>query len=300
MKIERLKVKSQKLWIISFIFGVVMGTDLPKGPASDGGAMREAFGAIVRVDMQTALKKRQAASEGVDLGQSFINAYEANDESRMKLLVKVNKSSVSKELIDMITYATSGEVSSEEMTWLIKITDKMAAIYYNEFSDKRLETFVSNYKKWSQREQKRKKEADNIFYSYKMEIKNKNYDAVVEKWDQSLDMYREIGDKLGEAKRLNEIGITFGKLGSYKTSIKFLNDARQINNEIGNVRGEVSDLRFIAAGYVALEDYTQAIEIYKTALNIVGDLGDKAQKDTLLNDIAGIEGRIRMTAGIKD
>ena len=305
MKINKSGVKSQKILVLLIISGVIWGLNmgnLLKGrPSSEGLFIREAFGSHMTTDLHgTLASKGDKPSGEVNLGQAFINAFESNDESGMKRLVKENKSSVSKELIDMITYATSGEVSSEEMTWLIRITDKMAALYYNEFSDKRLESFVSNYKKWSQKEQKRKKEADNIFYSYKMEMKNKNYDAVVEKWDQSLDMYREIGDKLGEAKRLNEIGITFGKLGSYKTSIKFLNDARQINNEIGNILGEVSDLRFIAAGYVALEDYTQAIEIYKTALNIVGNIGDKAQKETLLNDIAGIEGRIKITAGIKE
>ena len=305
MKINKLQVKSQKFLVLLIILGTIwglnMGTILRGGPASEGLSMREAFGSHMKTDLRGALAaKRDTSSGEVDLGQAFINAYESNDESRMKRLVKENKSSVSKELINMITYATSGEVNSEEMTWLIKITDKMAAMYHNEFSDKRLESFVSNYKKWSQKEQQRKKEADGIFYSYKIEMKNKNYDAVVEKWDQSLDMYREIGDKLGEAKRLNEIGIIFGKLGYYKTSIKFLSDARQINNEIGNVLGEVSDLRFIAAGYIALEDYTNAIETYKTALNVVGDLGDHAQKDALLNDIAGIEGKMQeKTAGIE-
>ncbi len=126
-------------------------------------------------------------------------------------------------------------------------------------------------------------------------MKNKNYDAVVEKWDKSLDMYREIGDKLCEAKRLDEIGITFGKLGSFRTSIKFLNDARRINSEIGNSLGEVSDLRYIAAGYKALEDYSNAIETYKSALNIVRELGDIAQRDIILSDIADVEGKLKNT-----
>jgi hypothetical protein len=185
MKINKSEVKSQKILVLLITFGVMWGLNagnvLKGRSSSEGLFMREAFASHMTTDLHgTLTAKRDKPSGEVNLGQAFINAFESNDESEMKRLVRENKGSVSKELIDMITYATSGEVSSEEMTWLIRITDKMAALYHNEFSDKRLESFVSNYKKWSQKEQKRKKEADNIFYSYKMEMKNRNYDAVVE------------------------------------------------------------------------------------------------------------------------
>ncbi len=299
MKIDTAHIKSQKLFVVFIIFGFIWSLDLRtalrEGPASDGFTLGHAFGKLLKLDMRVALgEEEKAATPGeIDLGQEFINAFETNNESKMKSLVKENKNSVSKEVMNMITYATSGEVTPDEMTWLVKISSKMATLYGAEFSDKRMESFVENYKKWSKTEQEKRKKADGVFYSYKKDMKSKNYDAVVEKWDQSLEMYREIGDKLCETKRLNEIGITFGKLGSYKTSIKFLNDARDLNKEIGNVAGEISDLRYIAAGYMAFEDYNNAIETYKSALNIAGDIGDKGQQDMLLTDIAGVEEKIK-------
>ena len=193
----------------------------------------------------------------------------------------------------MITYGISGEVKPEEMTYLLNVTGKMAGIYSAQFADKRLENFVGNYKKWTQKELDRRKEAERIYYSYKKDMKNKDYDAVVDKWDKSLEIYREIGDRLTEAKRLNEIGITFGKLGSFKTSVKYLDEARGINKEIGNTWGEVNDLRFMAAGYVALEDYAAAAETYKSALNIVRELGDNTQRDILLDEIATTENKMK-------
>lgn len=305
MQPNKLRAKSQKLLLVFVTFGVILGPDLtsvlqkgPKVPVTGALAVREAYGSVAKVNLGAALKKNPAI-ERVDLGQAFINAFETNDEATMKSLVKENKNSVSKELVNIITYATSSEVKPEEMTWLIRISDKMAGIYRAEFSDKRLENLVANYKEWSKREQGRKKDADRLFYSYKKAMQNKEYDVVVEKWDKSLDMYREIRDRLGEARRLNEIGVTFGKLGSFQTSIKFLKDAREINNEIGNTWGEISNLRYIAAGYTALEDYSNAIDAYKAALSIVHELGDTAQKDMLLNDIASIEGKMKHMADME-
>lgn len=302
MQSNKLRVKSQKLLLVFVTFGVILGPDLPsvlqkgpKGPVTGALTVREAFGTVTKVNLEAALRKNPAI-ERVDLGQAFINAFEIHDEATMKSLVRENKNSVSKELVNMIAYATSSEVKSEEMTWLIRISDKMAEIYRTEFSDKRLENFVANYKEWSKSEQKRKKDADRLFNSYKKAMQNKEYDVVVEKWDKSLDMYREIRDRLGEARRLNEIGVTFGKLGSFKTSIKYLNEAREINNEIGNTWGEIRNLRFMAAGYVALEDYTKAIDAYKAALSIVHEVGDTSQKEVLLNDIASIEGKMKHMA----
>ena len=302
MQSNKSRVKSQK-WLTVFVaIGVILGADLPSalevGSVTGSLTVREAYGSVAKINIETALKKNPVA-ERVDLGQAFINAFETNDEAAMKNLVKENKNSVSKELVNMIAYATSSEVKSEEMTWLIRISDKMAEIYRTEFSDKRLENFVANYKEWSKREQERKKDADRLFYSYKQAMQNKEYDVVVEKWDKSLDMYREIRDRLGEARRLNEIGLTFGKLGSFQTSIKFLKDAREINSEIGNTWGEISNLRYIAAGYTALEDYSNAIDAYKAALSIVRELGDAAQKDILLNDIASIEGKMKHVADME-
>ena len=271
MKINKLQVKHQRLLVVFLIFfGILWGMHLP-----------------------VALGEEEKAPEGIDLGQSFINAYESNDEAQMKTLVKENKNAVSKELVNMITYATSSEVKPEEMTYLVNVSSKMAGIYSTQFSDKRLENFVGNYKKWTPKEQDKRKDADRIYYSYKKDMKNKDYDAVVDKWDKSLEIYREIGDRLTEAKRLNEIGITFGKLGSFKTSIKYLDEARGINKEIGNTWGEVNDLRFMAAGYVALEDYATAAETYKSALNIVRELGDNTQRDILLDEIATTENKMK-------
>ncbi|MBI5097307.1 MAG: hypothetical protein HZB32_06710 [Nitrospirae bacterium] len=271
MKINKLQVKHQSLLVVFLIFfGILWGMHLP---AASG--------------------EEEKAPEGIDLGQSFINAYESNDEAQMKSLVKENKNSVSKELVNMITYATSSEVKPEEMAYLVNVSGKMAGIYSIQFSDKRLENFVGNYKKWTPKEQDKRKNADRIYYSYKKDMKNKDYDAVVDKWDKSLEIYREIGDRLTEAKRLNEIGITFGKLGSFKTSIKYLDEARRINKEIGNTWGEINDLRFMAAGYVAIEDYSTATETYKSALTIVRELGDNTQRDILLDEIASTEKKMK-------
>ena len=104
MKINKLQVKHQRLLAAFLIFfGIMGGMHLPV-----------AFG------------EEEKAPEGIDLGQSFISAFETNDEAAMKSLVKENKNAVSKELVNMITYATSSEVKPEEMTYLVNVSGKMA------------------------------------------------------------------------------------------------------------------------------------------------------------------------------
>src|SRR3989304_5918133 len=191
MKITKLQIRHQgRLAVFLIFFGILWGIHLPAALGEEA----------------------NEAPEGIDLGQSFISAFETKDEAAMKSLVKENKNAVSKELVNMITYATSGEVKPEEMTYLVNVSGKMAGLYTTQFSDKKLENFIGNYKKWTQKELDKRKDADRIYYSYKKDMKNKDYDAVVDKWDKSLEIYREIGDRLTEAKRLNEIGITLGKL----------------------------------------------------------------------------------------
>ena len=292
-----LQVKSRSLLAVVIALGFFLSGTNPAVSLRDGSVLNVlspgvAFGSHVAAELEMTLKPRPAPKD-IDLGQSFINAFETNDETMMRDLVKENKSSVPNELFNMINYATSGEVNTAEMEWIIRVSEKMGEIYRAEFSDMRLEKFVSNYKKWSKNEQKKKKEADEIFYSSIKEMKNRNYDAVVDKWDTSLEIYKEIGDKLGEVNRLDEIGITFGRLGSFETSIRILNDARMIHKEIGNVLGEVNNLRYVATGYLALQDYDHAIESYKSALAIVLENGDVSQRRTIENEILGIESKMK-------
>src|SRR3989338_7547085 len=121
MQPNKLRVKSQKLLLVFVACGGILGTDLPyalqKGPVTGALAVRDAFGTVLTVNLETALRKNPAL-ERVDLGQAFINAFETHDEATMQSLIKENKNSVSKELVNMITYATSSEVKPEEMTWL--------------------------------------------------------------------------------------------------------------------------------------------------------------------------------------
>lgn len=252
------------------------------------------LGIFFTLSLPPFLLGEEPASQGKpDLGQAFINAYESNDEAKMKSLIKENKNLVSKELVNMVNYATSDQVSEKEMIWLIKISGKMANIYSAEFSDKKLENFIANYKKWSKKEQDKKQEAVRVFFAAKKDLKNKDYEAVVEKWNKSLDKCMEIGDLLSWAQWTEEIGLTYGKLGSFETSIRFFDDARQAHRDIGNSWGEYNALRYIATGYIALEDYEKAIETYNSALNIINNLEDNAQKDILLKDIELVETKMK-------
>src|SRR3972149_10096191 len=103
MQSNKSRVKSQK-WLTVFVaIGVILGADLPSalevGSVTGSLTVREAYGSVAKINIETALKKNPVA-ERVDLGQAFINAFETNDEATMQSLIKENKNSVSKELVN--------------------------------------------------------------------------------------------------------------------------------------------------------------------------------------------------------
>lgn len=75
------------------------------------------------------------------LGQKFIDAFYADDENMMQLLIKENKDAVPQEVEGMLAYAVG-----EKVDWMVTVCEKMATIYKAETGDDSLLKSVAKAK----------------------------------------------------------------------------------------------------------------------------------------------------------
>ncbi len=74
----------------------------------------------------------------------------------------------------------------------------------------------------------------------------KKEQSQVSLYEQSLLIYKEIGDKSGEGTTLNNISGIYNARGDYETALNFLNQSLAIRQEIGNKSGEGATLNNIS------------------------------------------------------
>ncbi len=93
-----------------------------------------------------------------------------------------------------------------------------------------------------------------------------NQQKALEFNDQSLRIYREIGDKQGEALALSRMGNNYGWLEDRQKQLEFYTQALNIYQEIGDSVGEANILDRIGSIYSLFGDLEKALEFYKQEL----------------------------------
>ncbi len=104
---------------------------------------------------------------------------------------------------------------------------------------------------------------------------NKFTDAL-KAFQQSLFLYREIGDRQGEAALLGSLGYAYNAMGEYQRAIDFYQQSVIIFTETGDSKGLASMLSSMAVSYDALGQYQKSVEIAQKALKISTASGDRA------------------------
>ena len=70
-----------------------------------------------------------------------------------------------------------------------------------------------------------------------------NPETALEYYEQSLAIWKKIGDKEGISNSLNNIGILYKQQGDYDKAIDFYRQSLEINKDIDNKKGEASTLQ---------------------------------------------------------
>ena len=112
-----------------------------------------------------------------------------------------------------------------------------------------------------------------------------NYSQAKLHYQQSLDLAREINDKQGQWKALNNLGNVLQALGQYAESIDFLQQTLALAQEIGDRRGEGNALGNLGLAYDSMGQYERAIDFHQQYLTIAREIGDRSGEAIALGNL---------------
>jgi tetratricopeptide (TPR) repeat protein len=118
--------------------------------------------------------------------------------------------------------------------------------------------------------------------------KRGEYAAALEKYEQSLKIREEIGDKLGIAQSLHQVGMIYQRKGEYAAALEKYDQSLKIEEELGNCAGIAQSLHQVGRIYQDKDEYAAALEKYEQSLKIREEIGDKLGIAQSLHNIAAI------------
>ncbi len=114
-----------------------------------------------------------------------------------------------------------------------------------------------------------------------------DYAAATHFYEQSLDLYRQLGDAQGIANVLNNLGAIAHVQGEYARSIALHEESLAIKHGRGDEWGVSLSLNNIADGVMELGDYARAVALYEESLGLLRASGDTYTIAAVLNNLAG-------------
>ncbi len=124
-------------------------------------------------------------------------------------------------------------------------------------------------------------------------MKNRYADAIA-LYEQALPIYRDTGDRLGEASTLKALGDAARMQSRYPDAIALYDQALAISREIGDGLDEANTLRSLGDAALMQGRYPDAIALYDQALAISREIGDRLGEANALwslGDAALMQGR---------
>ena len=98
----------------------------------------------------------------------------------------------------------------------------------------------------------------------------KETDAALESYNEALKLFRQVGDKLGEANTLQSLGksaiMAANDQTSFEQGVQILQSAMNIHEEIKDVVGQVNILMFMSRIMASMNQFSQALELASQAL----------------------------------
>lgn len=114
----------------------------------------------------------------------------------------------------------------------------------------------------------------------------KTAEQAIDKLQQALPMWRELGDPYWTAWSLASIGAAHYSLNRFDKAIEYFEQALLIYREVKNRAGEGNTISSLGNSYFASNRYEKAIEYYEQALVIFRDLKDRSTEGRNLTNLA--------------
>ena len=101
------------------------------------------------------------------------------------------------------------------------------------------------------------------------------YPAAAQALEQALDIYRDLGDRLGQANAHSELGVVRRMTGDYQAAAQAQELALSIYRDLGDRHGQANALNGLGKVRRHTCDYPAAAQAQEQALDIYRDLGDR-------------------------
>ncbi len=102
---------------------------------------------------------------------------------------------------------------------------------------------------------------------------------------QSIEIQKEIGDRLGEAASLHQMSMIYKALGDLNQALQLSQDSIEIQKEIGNRLGEAASLAQMAYCAGKLGDSERKKELNLQAVKVSGSIGNYGLSITVLRNL---------------
>ena len=110
----------------------------------------------------------------------------------------------------------------------------------------------------------------------------------IEKYEGALPLWREAGDKKGEALTINDIGFIYAMLAEPRKALEYYRQALMLWRVVEDRLNEAITLSNIGSAYTRLGDLQRALDYYNQALNVKRDMGDRFNEAVTLQSIGGV------------
>jgi len=111
------------------------------------------------------------------------------------------------------------------------------------------------------------------------------YQRAIEYHEQTLTINREAKNRVEEAGTLYSLGRSYGRLGQYEKAIQFMEQATAIYREVDNRAGLGRALGGVGVAYLFQGRYEKGIEYLEQALPIYREMKDRLGEGLLLNNL---------------
>ena len=118
----------------------------------------------------------------------------------------------------------------------------------------------------------REAEANRLLQQGIQQYQTGQFPAALNSWQQALQIYRVLKDRLGEGWALSNLGGAYHFLGNNSKAIEYGQQSLAIAREIKNREGEGAALTILGIAYNSLGNSAKAIEYMEQSLAIAREI----------------------------
>jgi CHAT domain-containing protein/Tfp pilus assembly protein PilF len=96
-----------------------------------------------------------------------------------------------------------------------------------------------------------------------------DYDRAASRALEAAEVYRKLGDRAGERRAINNIGLAELYRGDYPTALRHFEEALALARSMGDREGEIEELSNLGAVYFPQARYLDALHAYRSALDLI-------------------------------